>query len=493
VNKRDFPKIHFYDQDFVDIYDKTWAWISSFWLNKKLEEDPDGYFVYPQDKDGKPVLASPTDTEKAQTPDKAVIDQFETIFSSFFLVYSNRNYGANQNLDYFYSKQEENGAIRWQYDLKTGESLTTKDNPEGIGLPLFAWAEFNLYHKSANKRRIKDIMPVLQKYMDWVDQTYKQPNGLYSAPASSSTMFNSPRKNCYYPVDFNCAVAINCAHMSALGDILNDKELSFQYKRAYFSLKTRINTLMWDADTGFYYDLNKDEERLPQKTIAGFWPLLAEIPNADKADALIEHLSNPKTFGTDHPFPSLSADDPDFKEDGEGYLGSVYPALNFMVIKGLEKYQRYDLARECAIRHLYFVLEGLQPADGKKGDMYEAYKPCKEGHATMKKDPNFPKIRYLQTVGLSTIALMIENVIGLSISLPRKTVDWIIPNLEIMGIEKLSLKRNLITILSNKSVRGWEIQMESEKLYYFTINILDQKKKTLPIPSGKCSMLIDKL
>ena len=49
------------------------------------------------------------------------------------------------------------------------------------------------------------------------------------------------------------------------------------------------------------------------------------------------------------------------------------------------------------------------------------------------------------------------------------------------------------TILSNKSSRGWEIQMESEKLYYFTINILDQKKKTLPIPSGKCSMLIDKL
>lgn len=111
----------------------------------------------------------------------------------------------------------------------------------------------------------------------------------------------------------------------------------------------------------------------------------------------------------------------------------------------------------------------------------------------MEGDSNYPKVRHLQSVGLSTIALMIENVIGLSISLPRKTVDWIIPNLEIMGIEKLSLKRNLITILSNKSVRGWEIQMESEKLYYFTITILDQKKKTLPIPSGKCSMLIDKL
>jgi len=47
--------------------------------------------------------------------------------------------------------------------------------------------------------------------------------------------------------------------------------------------------------------------------------------------------------------------------------------------------------------------------------------------------------------------------------------------------------------LSSKSGRGWEIRLESEKLYYFTINILGKKKKTLPIPSGKCSMLLEKL
>jgi neutral trehalase len=72
-------------------------------------------------------------------------------------------------------------------------------------------------------------------------------------------------------------------------------------------------------------------------------------------------------------------------------------------------------------------------------------------------------------------------------------VDWIIPSLEIMGIEDLALKRNMISILSNKSGRGWEIRLESEKLYYLTVNVLDSKKKTLPIPSGKCSILIDKI
>lgn len=474
MNRHDFPKIHFYDQDFVDIYNKTWSLLSKAWINPATgEQSASGYFICSDNS-------------------KYLIDQFESIFSSFFLVYSNRNFNASQNIDYLYHRQEKNGAIRWCYDATTDKPIIDKNNPEGVSLPLFAWAEFNLYHKSADKRRIKEVMPFLQRYVEWIDNTFKQENGLYAAPPCASTMVNSPRENCRYPVDFNAAMAINAAHMSALGDILNDKDLSFQYKRMYFSIKTRINSMMWED--GFYYDLDKNEKRLPEKTIAGFWPLLAEIPNADRADELIAHLSNPKTFGTDHPFPTLSASSSSFKKNGEGYCGSVFPAFNFMVIKGLEKYQRYELARECAIRHLYYVLEALMPNDPKqKGDLYEAYLPTKEGTASWSRHPNFPRTHYLAGAGLSTIALMIENVIGLSISLPRKTVDWIIPNLEIMGIENLSLKRNLITIVSSKSPRGWEIQMESEKLYYFTINIIDKKKKTLPIPSGKCSMLIDKL
>ena len=66
--------------------------------------------------------------------------------------------------------------------------------------------------------------------------------------------------------------------------------------------------------------------------------------------------------------------------------------------------------------------------------------------------------------------------------------------MEIMGIENLQLKRNLISIISAKSSRGWEIRLESEKLYYLTINVLREgRRKTLPIPSGKCSILIDKI
>ena len=474
MTRHDFPKIHFYDQDFVDIYDKTWAWIQDCWINGAEKSGIDGkFFAFPESQ---------------------VVTQADAVFSSFFLVYSNRIFQAHPTLDLFYSRQEPTGAIRSAYSTVTGAPVLEKENPEGLGIPLFAWAEHNIYHKSGNKKRVKDVLPILCKYSAWIDATFKKPNGLYKTPHGATGMINAPRGDAYYMMDFNTMMAIHMLYMSALADILNDKETSFQYKRQYFSLKTRINSLMYNAADGFYYDINKNEKQVQIKTIAGFWPLLAEIPNGEKAERIIEKLSDPKFFGTAHPFPSLAVSEKDFDESGRGFRGSVFPYLTFMVIKGLERYQRWDIARECAIRHVYFMLDSMSP-DGNhhRGNLWEAYLPSKEGPAKWSGKTNFPRAQYLTSDALSTICLTIENIVGLSISLPRKTVDWVIPSMEIMGVENLSLKNNMITILSNKSGRGWEIQLESEKLYYFTINILGVKEKTLPIPSGKCSILIDKL
>ncbi|MFQ3620339.1 MAG: trehalase family glycosidase [Spirochaetales bacterium] len=473
MNRKDFPTIHFYDQDFVDLYDQTWAWIQDF-MQKSTPENgfQKQYFNYPENK---------------------TINQFESILSTFFLVYSNRFFPATPQLDNFYEKQEPSGAIRSDYSVTDGKPVFHKDNPEGINPPLFSWAEFNIYHKVGNKKRIRDIMPILEKYFAWIEATFRRENGLFEVPLSATKMENSPRKGLAYPVDFNAQMAINALYMSELGDLLNDKEISFRYKRQYFTLKTRINGLMWNEEDGIYYDLDKNGQQIKVKTVASFWPLLAEIPNEAKAEKLIAHLKNPQTFGTEHPFPTLAADEPMFEKGGMGFRGSVYPPFTFMVIKGLEKYNQHELARSSAIRHLYYMVDTLHPVGKDKGNVWEAYAPRSEGPAKWQGKEGFPRPRFLPYTALSTITLMIENVIGLSISLPRKTVDWIIPTLEIMGIENLSLKRNFITILSNKSNRGWEIRLESEKLYYFTIDILGDKRKTLPIPSGKCSMLIDKL
>jgi neutral trehalase len=472
--KENVPLVHFYDQDFVDVYDRTWVWLNELWRQGTSRNGYEGsYISYENQKS---------------------FSQNDACYSSFFLVYSNQCYSPFVMLDFFYGKQEPSGAIRGEYSVEDGRPILSPDNPEGVCSPLFPYVEFNLFHKIGNKKRLKEVVPVLENYLGWLERVFKRENGLYAVPQAATSTGNMVREGMCYPVDFNLQMAVSALYMSAIGDVLNDKELSFRYKRMYFSLKTRINTKMWDPEREFYFDLREDESRLDVMTVGAYWALLAEIPNDDRAAALISLLKSSDGFGTDNPFPSIAVSDPRFCETGGGYNGSVFPIYTFMVIKGLERFHEYEFARECAIRHLYFLLDTLHPDGTDRGDVYEAYLPGREGPAQPVEGMQFPRRRYLPAVGLSTVTLMIENIIGLNISLPRKTVDWIMPTLEAMGIEDLSLKRNLITILSSKNNRGWEIRLESEKLYYFTIDILDQKKKkTLPIPSGKCSMLIDKL
>ena len=468
------PCVHFYDQDFVDMYDRTWVWLDENWHpGEKDGLFPDGYLTQ---------------------GDSRVVSQFDYAMASLFLVYSNQNYSPYSLIDFFYNQQAEDGSIASAYDLDTMKAVNSASNPKGASLPLFPYVEFSFYHKIGNKKRLKEVLPHLENYFRWMANSFLCPNGLYSVPDEACHLGNVPRLGAKYTVDFNAAMAVSALYMSYIGDILNDKELSFRYKRVYFSLKTRINSMMWDPESKFYYDLDEKEQRIQNKHIGCYWTLLAEIPNDEHAQFLIEQLRDPKEFGTENPFPCVPVSSPLFKKGGDGYNGGVVPFYTYLVVKGLLNYQSFVFARECAIRHLYFILDTLHPDADSVGDVWEAYQPMKEG-ASICSDGSFEnRKRYVAMLGLVTVTLMIENIIGLDISLPRKTVDWTMQSLESMGIEHLSLKRNNITILSNKNSRGWEIRLESEKLYYFTIMILDgDKKKTLPIPSGKCSMLIDKL
>jgi mRNA deadenylase 3'-5' endonuclease subunit Ccr4 len=87
VVKKDFPKIHFYDQDLVSLYDETWNLIKDFWK--------------------KGTSANGFHSRFFSHPESTRINQFDACFSSFFLVYSNRIYPVMSALDNFYSKQEE--------------------------------------------------------------------------------------------------------------------------------------------------------------------------------------------------------------------------------------------------------------------------------------------------------------------------------------------------------------------------------------------------
>ena len=372
-----FPKVKFYDQDLVDLYNKTWILIKECWKNGTSSNGlATKYFNYSTNKE---------------------IFQFESILSTFFLVYSNKIYPVTPILDNFYSKQEPSGAIRCAYSEDTGKPVKQSKNPEMVHPPLFAWAEYNIYHKLGLKSRVKEIVPILEKYFFWLEKTFKKDNGLYAVPLNATTMENSPRSDAFYPIDFNCQQAINALYMSALGEIMNDKERSYRFKKFYFSLKTRINKFMWNEEDGYYYDLDKKERQVKSKTIASFWPLLAELANRDKAEKMINALLDDQEFYTENPFPSVSLKHKHFHKLGMGFRGSVYPHLTFIIIKGLEKYGRFDLAREFAIKHLYSLVECLQ-SETEEGAFWEAYAPTAPSAAKWPRRDPFPRKNFLTTM-----------------------------------------------------------------------------------------------
>src|SRR5690554_6841488 len=175
------------------MYDRSWVWIDELWKQGTEENKFSGSYL--------------------SYPDQKYFNQYLSSFASLFLVYSNQNHSPFAMLDYFYERQEESGAIRSDYSIEDGKAVLTEENPEGIAPPLFAYVEYIFYHKVGNKKRLKDVVPILERHFTWLEETALQENGLYHVPVEVCQTGNIPRSETFYPVDFNAQLALAALYM----------------------------------------------------------------------------------------------------------------------------------------------------------------------------------------------------------------------------------------------------------------------------------------
>ncbi len=474
-----YPAIHYFDQDIISLYEDVWKVMHAQWQT-------------PKEGDAFPLSSLAHE-------DAEIVSLVDTVFSSFALVYSNdEELSVSEMLNVFYEAQENNGAIRCSYNSKTAEPVYPRGNPEGLAPPVLVWAEHNYFNRTDNKRRLKFILPRLDAYLTWIQEVALQENGLFSVPIVATHMQNTPRKDVCYPIDFNAQMALAYNYMNVLATYLNNRNLNFKYAKAYYNLKSLINKHFWHAEDKMYYDLDENCEFVRVKTLASYWTLLAKISNNVQANGMIAYLKDTDYFCSENPFPTLAMNESLYSPQGMGFRGGVYPMFTYMVIKGLELYEKHEFAREAALKHIYAIFDTWL-ASSKKNDgmgvFFEAYQADGKAHAQPSSKANPIRENYVTTAAVSVIALMIENVIGIDLCTPRKIVVWVISALEAMGIESLKLNKNNISILIRKTERGdWSIFQNTEKLYYFSIKIHEMNlAKTIPIPSGKCSLMVEKL
>ncbi|MCL5027805.1 MAG: hypothetical protein M1480_02165 [Bacteroidetes bacterium] len=380
------------------------------------------------------------------------IFQWDTIFMLMFARYAHFVFPSIQSLDNFYCRQYENGYIDREIQEANGEDFVYEGRQNTVNPPLFSWAEVENYKITGDDSRFASVIPVLEKYADWLEKYRKKENtkhGLYWQTRLGSGMDNVPRNGTGW-VDMSAQMVLMYNNLSFMCEKIGIKEKASLYKDKAQNIAARINKYMWNEKDGLYYDVDDNGNQNKCKTVACFWPMLAGISSNDQAERMLTNLKDPKLFWTKIPFASLSADEKDFKPDGQYWQGSVWAPTNVEIIKGLDNYGKdtsYEHAHyfnEFASLAAEKYLEGMYKVYKTTGTIWENYSPDSYSRGLWSQ-PNF-----VGWSGCGPIELLIEDVLGFRADGANNELTWFLHRIDKHGIKNLRFGKTTATLICER-------------------------------------------
>lgn len=239
--------------------------------------------------------------------------------------------------------------------------------------PILAWAALKVHETTGDEDFLRYCYPRIRKMVLWdIRNRDRDHDGLCEwESGGASGMDNSPRfdRPIGASVDLNSYLINDMACLEMMASMLGFMEdvLMWQQMRADFT--ARLNSLLWDPETAFYYDLDPEGKQVKLKTEAGFTPLFAGVCSDSQAAALVQHLTNPNEFWREFPVASVSADEPSFCDDM--WRGPVWINYNYLVIEGLIRYGYGHVARELRKKTLRHIARWYA-ADGVVYEFYDS-------------------------------------------------------------------------------------------------------------------------
>ncbi len=365
---------------------------------------------------------------------------WDSAFILMFTKYADRIFKFQKTLDNLYSHQHKDGFICREIEEKSGCDRFTKHDVSSTGPNILAWSEWEYYLNFSDKERLEKVFYPLVSYHRWLRKNRTWRDGTYFSSGWGCGMDNLPRLEPQYHRCFdhghmvwldvcmqmflNCKILINMAKELSLDEFIPE----FEYERKH--LESVINDTLWDENDGFYYDRYRDGRLNGVRHIGAFWALIAQCASPERAERMIERLVDEKEFSTPFPIPSLTKSHPDFQADGGYCRGGVWSPTNYMVLKGLDNYNKSSLAHKIAKKHLDAVVEVFE----QENTLFENYAPEKFGGKFTKGGQSKPD--FVGWTGLSPIAILFEFVFGIKPFASEKKIVWNVELLERHGIER---------------------------------------------------------
>jgi hypothetical protein len=156
-------------------------------------------------------------------------------------------------------------------------------------------------------------------------------------------------------VDLNSYLALDLECLAQIAAVLGDAAKEADYRARRDALVVGVNEHLWDEASGMYRDGLWRGGLSPRLAAANFLPLLAGIPSTERARRMVEVLLDAARFWGDYVVPTVSRDDPAFR-DQQYWRGTVWPPVNYLLYQGLRRYRFDDVAAQLAERSVALFL-----------------------------------------------------------------------------------------------------------------------------------------
>lgn len=288
---------------------------------------------------------------------------WDLYFECIYQLYNGESQYCFSNLEAFLIRQEADGFIKRSFGpYNYGEIHMFK--------PFIAQTVLLGMYQKFDINWLVNYYPQIVKYENcWYERYDKDQNNLcvwYNADHSG--MDNQNSRVIYglidEGVDLNCYLYREWCALSELANMLGKKKDKALFSQKAEMVKNAINELLWDDETGFYYDRLENTGNLNKvKGISGFTPLYAGIVSQDRAERLVkEHLLNEKEFWAKYLVNTLAQDETEYDQSGaqppSGYCnwnGTTWIPFNYMIFHGLLDYGYNDIAKELAYKTFELV------------------------------------------------------------------------------------------------------------------------------------------
>ena len=444
----------------------------------------------------KPPLGSPLVSNWIDEALSPQIFQWDTHFMAMFGRYGHHIFPFINSHDNFYCRQHDDGMICRVINEDNGEDHhwgLGVDNARACNPPLFSWAEIETYKVTGDKSRFALILPVLEKYAEWIDNNRRgndTPHQLYWNNGQASGMDNTPRDmGRPHPgdgwdqhsaidhvgwVDMSSQMCIFYKDLAYICNELGHTKKAKTYELKADTISERINTWMWDDKQGLYFDLDPHGVQTKWITVATFWPMFAQISNKEQIEKLVSNLKNPNLFWRKVPVPTLAANQEFYDPSGQYWKGGVWAPTNYMIVQGLIKNNYEDLANDLVEKYLNAISEVYK----KTHTLWEVYSPDMYIPATNASGIYMVMPDFVGWTGLAPISMLIENVLGIRLNAPEKKIEWHITQKSSHGLKNIHFLGSTIDLVATRTENGKMI-LDIESKGQFDLEIYYKQQKQI--------------